>query len=290
MRCKEVCDEEKINNQMEIDDDMEEKIAKLVCMKPKATESIEVYTYRFDTCAEPVKCMVDEEDLIHWFVSGLKEPCCSKEENKDQMVRITSNDQETINKIQEKNVPTMSNKDPKPVVPSQETSLSKWFWDNVDSGDSVRDILEDKDIECTTSGHSDKEEPVVMKIVNNDGGDGRTIKKDVKNNKSEGRVSVCTVESNTKISLIMKDDEVIQIDNEEIETLPKADDMDHDEKEMREAKMKQVEDGKISVKPKQEDVDKKSLAIDLKIVGHDETISEKMCGEKYDGSVEMDEL
>ncbi|RIB08662.1 hypothetical protein C2G38_2211102 [Gigaspora rosea] len=89
----------------------------------------------------------------------------------------------------------------KPIVPSQETSLS-----------------------------NDKEELVVMKLVNNDGSDRHAIKKDIKNNKSNSIIGINGMEDNRKKI------KIYQINNEKIKNLPKSDDTDEDEREMIELK------------------------------------------------------
>ncbi|CAG8810674.1 7089_t:CDS:2, partial [Dentiscutata erythropus] len=45
-------------------DDLEVKITELVQMKQKEDESVEMYTYCFDTCVEPVENIVNEDDII----------------------------------------------------------------------------------------------------------------------------------------------------------------------------------------------------------------------------------
>ncbi|CAG8844336.1 35866_t:CDS:2, partial [Gigaspora margarita] len=66
------------DKQVETDDDLEDKIAKLVQIKQKEDEFVEIYIYCFETCAKQVRCIVDEHDLIYWFVSGLNKLYHSK--------------------------------------------------------------------------------------------------------------------------------------------------------------------------------------------------------------------
>ncbi|CAG8727368.1 1991_t:CDS:1, partial [Gigaspora rosea] len=67
--------------------------------------------------------------------------------------------------------------DPKSDAPNRETSLFEWFWDNLDSGGSDRDVLVNEETEFR---YNDKEEPVVMKLVNDGGGEGCAIEEENK--------------------------------------------------------------------------------------------------------------
>ncbi|CAG8846256.1 45741_t:CDS:1, partial [Gigaspora margarita] len=96
------------NKQVEIDDDLEVKIVELIQMKQREEESVKMYTYRFDTCAEQVRYAIDKEDLICWFISSLNEPCRSKV----IPLSLTSFDAaKTIAEIMEKHLLEVENKE-----------------------------------------------------------------------------------------------------------------------------------------------------------------------------------
>ncbi|CAG8586277.1 45071_t:CDS:10, partial [Gigaspora margarita] len=173
--------------------------------KQKAIESVEMYIYRFDTCVEPIENMVDEDDVVYWFVSGLKEPyrselltsSCSSyhvvkvvaiamekqllKVNKQKTISVVNNEEETINKMQEENLP---------IVTQSEKLEDRGFKSRSHDGEENLEVmvtdmvakneLDVNDPEFTTSGHSDEGEPVVIKLMNNDGGNGHAIKE--KNN------------------------------------------------------------------------------------------------------------
>ncbi|RIB01650.1 hypothetical protein C2G38_2039989 [Gigaspora rosea] len=81
-----------------------------------------MYIYRFEICAEQVRCAVDEHDLIYWLISGLNEPCCS---NVMPLSLISFDAAKIIAEIMEKHLLEIENKEEIVGITNDDKEISK---------------------------------------------------------------------------------------------------------------------------------------------------------------------